>query len=142
MKQALADADPDVRTAAAVALSPAPDLVSIATSPLDPVRLGLAAGNGAASAKALEAAGSRSALLPLLLRTGQESLLSDLAAKKGDAQLDAISALGRLATEDAIAVLTKLSAKDGGGDETVRKAAFRAVRRAHRVHDKEKETAS
>ena len=55
-----------------------------------------------------------------LLRSHEAGELEALAKKKGDAQLDAIAALGRLATADAIATLKGLAEKTGGGDDEER----------------------
>jgi hypothetical protein len=66
-------------------------------------------------------------------------------AKGGEAQGEAIAALGAMGTADAISALSLLAAKGGSPDEAVRKAAFRALRRASRIkaaREKHKEASS
>ena len=142
LRDALADGDPDVRSAAAAALAPVADVTVLAGAPTDPVRLGLAAGNGEVVAGALRTSLGLTALLPSVFRTQKAGELVGLAKQKGDAQLDAISALGRLASPEAMTSLSSLASKDGGADETIRKAAFRALRRATRIQSRRKEASS
>ncbi len=142
LKRVLADGDPDVRSAAASALAPAADVLGLAASPLDPVRLGLAAAGGGVPKGALATPTGRAIFLPALLRARDGGDLGDVAKKAGHGQLDVIAALGRLATADAIAVLAALASKVGGSDEPTRKAAFRALRRAKRIDGRRKEASS
>jgi HEAT repeat protein len=71
--------------------------------------------------------------------------LAALSAMAGDPdkdqkalRLDAIAALGRMGGEEALALLRRIAFdKDKkAGDEAVRKAAFRAFKRAQRQADK------
>jgi HEAT repeat protein len=136
----LTDQDPDVRSAAARALAPMADVSSLAGSPKDPVRASLAAGAGVSLASSF----ARDALLPRVIRERDATALAAL-AKGGEAQGEAIAALGAMGTSDAISALSSLAAKGGSSDEAVRKAAFRALRRASRIkalREKHKEASS
>jgi hypothetical protein len=128
-----------VRAAAAWALAPAPDALALASPPLDPVRLGIAAQGAKIPEGALARPEGRRAYLPRVLRERATTSLLPLAEKKGDAQLDALAALGRSGTADAIAALARLATKEASKDEGVRKAAYRALRRAQRIAAKRKE---
>lgn len=132
LQDAFKDLDPAVRTAAASSLSPARDVLALRTSPLDPVRLGLASEGAPINAAALVVTDGRRALVPRALRDRETVTLEALAAKRGDARLDAIAALGRAATDGAIEALTTLASKGETKEEEVRKAAFRSLRRAQR----------
>ena len=57
--------------------------------------------------------------------------------------LDALAALGRLATDDAIEFLEEIAFDKDGTKEDIRKAAYRSLRRAKRiVAAKEKEAST
>jgi ParB family chromosome partitioning protein len=142
LHQALTDEDPDVRSAAARALRPVADVSTLAGSPKDPVRAGLAAGPGPGAS--LGSSFARDALLPRVIREHDTAAIAGL-AKGGEAQGEAIAALGAMGTADAISALSLLAAKGGSPDEAVRKAAFRALRRASRIkaaREKHKEASS
>ena len=134
--KALSDMDVSVRSAAASALAPR-DPLALATSPLDPVRLGLAAEGAPAKEPVLEKSEGRRAMLPSLISSGEAEVLIGLAKESGAAQLDAIGALSRIPTDEVIEVLGEISSQeDGSGDENVRKAAYRALRRAQRTQER------
>ena len=80
--------------------------------------------------------------LSAALRSGEETGLLDLAREgEGQDRLDAIAALGRLATEEATEALQELAFDKDGTKEDIRKAAYRSLRRAKRIAEK-KEGAS
>jgi ParB family chromosome partitioning protein len=134
LKKALGDRDTEVRTAAATSLAPVSDVMALVTAPLDPVRLGLAADGAQAPSKhTVDTSEARRVLLPFAFRDGRakDMLLAILQSR--DARLDAIAALGRDGTDGAIETLTRVASKEATREEDVRKAAFRALRRAQRV---------
>ena len=132
--------NPSVRTAAGAAVAKlagakASEVVDrltvadqVAVAPL--IDAAIAAGQGE---ELLETAERRRLGLPLLLGEARFQVLTAVAeaAGKDPARLTAIASLGRLGTEQATAVLQGLLERDGE-DEAVRKAAFRALRRAQR----------
>lgn len=122
---ALVDRNLSVRSAAAVSLAPAKDPLAFATQPFDAVRIGLAGDGSLAKPE------GRRAFLASAIRRKDTTELVALAGKR---QLDAIAALGRIATREAIATLDGLVR---AGDEPTRKAAFRALRRAQRRAEKQ-----
>jgi ParB family chromosome partitioning protein len=81
----------------------------------------------------LQTAERRRLSLPLMLGDARFNLLTSAAeaAGKDPGRLTAIAALGRLGTEQATSVLQGLLDRKGE-DEAVRKAAFKALRRAQR----------
>jgi ParB family chromosome partitioning protein len=81
----------------------------------------------------LQTAERRRLSLPLMLGDARFGLLIAAAETSGKdaARLTAIAALGRLGTDQAVSVLQGLLARQGE-DEAVRKAAFKAMRRAQR----------
>jgi ParB family chromosome partitioning protein len=100
----------------------------VAVAPL--VEATIAAGQGE---ELLETAERRRLGLPSLLGQARFQVLTAVAeaAGKDPARLTAIASLGRLGTDQATAVLQGLLERDGE-DEAVRKAAFKALRRAQR----------
>lgn len=100
----------------------------VAVAPL--VDAAIAAGQGEVL---LETAERRRLSLPSLLGDTRFATLTSVAetAGKDPARITAIASLGRLGTDQATAVLQGLLERDGE-DEAVRKAAFKALRRAQR----------
>lgn len=100
----------------------------VAVAPL--IDAAIAAGQGE---QLLETAERRRLGLPSLLGEARFGVLSAVAEGDGTAhpRLTAIASLGRLGTDQAIAVLQALLERDGE-DEAVRKIAFKALRRAQR----------
>jgi ParB family chromosome partitioning protein len=81
---------------------------------------------------ALASDSSRPTLLPKTLQTSRTDVLRSLATEgDGTARLTAIAALGRLGGDEAVSTLQGLL-DDKGADEALRKAIFRALRRAQR----------
>jgi hypothetical protein len=145
LHRALSTPDLAVRSAAASALAPAKDALALAKPPLDAVRLGLAAEGAPLDAAVLARPDGRRVHLPALLRARPAypvSALVPLARQRSDAQLDAIAALGRTGTREAIATLGELARKDTTKDEATRKAAYRALRRAQRIEARKQGEAS
>lgn len=154
---ALQDPDASVRAAAAAGLqraAPAEALAqALAVRPFDPVSLGAVLQGPAQEqgrslpglAAALRTSEGRRLLLPALLPGRDEAALAALSAMAKDPDKDqkelrlcAIAALGRMGGEEALALLRRIAFdKDKkAGDEAVRKAAFRAFKRAQRQADK------
>ncbi|HLT39128.1 MAG TPA: HEAT repeat domain-containing protein, partial [Enhygromyxa sp.] len=100
----------------------------VAVAPL--IDAAIAAGQGE---QLLETAERRRLSLPSLLGDARFATLTAIAeaAGKDPARLTAIASLGRLGTDQATAVLQSLLERDGE-DEAVRKASFKALRRAQR----------
>jgi ParB family chromosome partitioning protein len=100
----------------------------VAVAPL--IHAAIAGGQGE---ELLETAERRRLGLPSLLGEARFQVLTAVAeaAGKDPARLTAIASLGRLGTDQAVAVLQGLLARDGE-DEAVRKVAFKALRRAQR----------
>lgn len=134
LEQCLGDPETRVRTAAASSLSPTDAILTLAkkTTPLDPVRLGLAAEGAPVDRDELASAEGRRILMPLVWREAKDADLLALASKPGKERIDYIDALGRSATAEAIEALTELASEDMQEDD-VRMAAFRALRRAQRT---------
>jgi ParB family transcriptional regulator, chromosome partitioning protein len=137
LSAALTDPDLLVRAEAASALaraSVAPR--AAAQTPLDPVTLGRVAQPGAIPA--LNEPIDRLVYTPIALGTGELAALVAVARRgAGRGRLDAIGALGLSPSDAAISALASLCAKDSGESEDVRKAAYRALRRAKRVRARE-----
>ncbi|MCC6552249.1 MAG: HEAT repeat domain-containing protein [Polyangiaceae bacterium] len=137
---ALRDMDPGVRAAAAAALGAiAPDRAAraaAAIAPFDPVAFGATARAASAAARAELTAlePGRRLALPAMIAAGEVEPLLALArsAIDGAAQLDAIAALGRAGGDSALALLSSLAFDKKANDLAVRKAAYRAYRRAKR----------
>ncbi|WP_437280893.1 HEAT repeat domain-containing protein [Sorangium sp. So ce375] len=142
---ALKDMDAGVRSAAAAALAAlAPDgsaAIAAAVRPFDPVAFGVtarAAATEALSGLAATEPGRRLALPAMLARHDVATLAPLIALAKGNggdaaARLDAIAALGRAGGERALEALSALAfGKKETPDVAVRKAAYRAYRRAKR----------
>ncbi|WP_437726704.1 HEAT repeat domain-containing protein [Sorangium sp. So ce861] len=148
---ALVDMDAGVRASAASALAAlAPDGAAgraAAARPFDPVAFGptaRAAPPEALSALAASEPGRRLALPAMLARRDAAALAPLIALARGDggdaaARLDAIAALGRAGGERALEALSALAFdKAAAPDVAVRKAAYRAYRRAQRGAAKER----
>ncbi|WP_437613041.1 HEAT repeat domain-containing protein [Sorangium sp. So ce834] len=142
---ALVDMDAGVRASAAAALAAlAPDGAAAraaAARPFDPVAFdptARAAPPEALSALTASEPGRRLALPAMLARRDAAALAPLIALAKGDggdaaARLDAIAALGRAGGERALEALAALAFdKAAAPDVAVRKAAYRAYRRAQR----------
>ncbi|XXX79879.1 HEAT repeat domain-containing protein [Sorangium sp. So ce134] len=141
---ALADMDAGVRASAAAALAAlAPDgsaARAAAARPFDPVAFGPTA--RAASPEALSALvasepGRRLALPAMLARRDAAAIARLVSLARGEggdaaARLDAIAALGRAGGERALEALAALAFDKAAADVAVRKAAYRAYRRAKR----------
>lgn len=81
---------------------------------------------------ALSSDASRPTLLPPTLQSSRTDALRSLATEgDGTARLTAIAALGRLGGDESVSTLQGLLDSDGAG-ESLRKAIFRALRRAQR----------
>jgi ParB family chromosome partitioning protein len=137
---ALKDMDAGVRGAAAASLAKlAPDRaakVAASIQPFDPVAFGPTAGpaSPALRAQILATSAGRRLALPTMLAKGETQPLFDLAKSAPDEEtrIDAITALGRTGGDEAIALLSSLAFDKKGTDIAVRKAAYRAYRRAKR----------
>ncbi|WP_437572718.1 HEAT repeat domain-containing protein [Sorangium sp. So ce542] len=142
---ALVDMDAGVRASAAAALAALdPDgsaARAAAARPFDPVAFGptaRAAPPAALSALAASEPGRRLALPAMLARGDAAALAPLIALARGEggdaaARLDAIAALGRAGGERALEALAALAFdKAAAPDAAVRKAAYRAYRRAQR----------
>ena len=128
LRAALGDGELVVRYAAAAALADA----DASFSPADPVAAARAL-SGPPGPGALDS-GNRLSWLPSALRLGVVGdLVASAKAGAGSSRLDAIAALGRAATPQAVDLLDSLSTSDSE-PEDIRKAAFRAKRRAARLN--------
>jgi ParB family chromosome partitioning protein len=106
---------------------------------VDPVILSVIASKGECS---FETTAARKIHLVHAIRDGVTDGLLDMAREgEGQDRLDAIAALGRIATDEATEVLEELAFDKAGTKEDVRKAAYRSLRRAKRIIEK-KEAAS
>ncbi len=140
LTKALKDLDSDIRAAASFALAKlAPEQAAKLAAdiqPFDPVAFqptAAAAPQGLRNTLALTSAGRRLAL-PTLLSRGETDVFLELAKNASDEgeRCDAIAALGRAGGDAAIALLGTLAFDKKGTDIAVRKAAYRAYRRAKR----------
>lgn len=147
LSAALKDMDPSVRTAAAAALArlaPARAArAAAALTPFDPVSLGVTAAAAPASTRAELVASEpgRRLALPSMIPAGEVKPLIAIAKDATDEQsrIDAIAALGAGRHElgsDAITLLESLAFDKQKTDLAVRKAAYRAYRRAKRRAEK------
>jgi ParB family chromosome partitioning protein len=140
LKAALKDMDADVRGAAASSLAAlSPDSAAVDASklePFDPVAFGVTARAAIASTRAglLETSQGRRMALPAVLVNGEIEPLLGLAKSAPDeaSRLDAIAALGHMGGDAAVALLGSLAFDKKATDIAVRKAAYRALRRAKR----------
>jgi ParB family chromosome partitioning protein len=137
---ALKDMDAAVRSAAAASLAKlAPDRAAktaVSIIPFDPVAFGPTAGPASPSDRAalLATSAGRRLALPAMLARGETQPLLDLAKSAPDeaSRIDAITALGHTGGDAAIALLSSLAFDKTSTDIAVRKAAYRAYRRAKR----------
>ncbi|HZF52749.1 MAG TPA: HEAT repeat domain-containing protein [Polyangiaceae bacterium] len=137
---ALKDMDAGVRGAAAATLAKlAPDRAArtaVAIIPFDPVAFGPTAGpvSPADRAALLATSAGRRLALPAMIARGETQPLLDLAKSAPDeaSRIDAITALGHTGGDAAIALLGSLAFDKTNTDIAVRKAAYRAYRRAKR----------
>ena len=141
LQKLLLDAEPGVRTAAASALSTVSPALSFAAAavakPFDAVAFTPVA--GLAQAAQLTTLASRQLGLPTLIGTHQTGVLQQLLASTEQAtRLEAAAALGRAGGSEAMTALRALAMDKKGADEQLRKAAYRAYRRARRHSDRQK----
>lgn len=144
---ALKDMDADVRGAAAASLTKiAPTRAAktaVSIIPFDPVAFGPTAGPVTSTERAalLATSAGRRLALPAMLARGETAPLLELAKAAPDeaSRIDAITALGHTGGDAAIALLSSIAFDKTGTDIAVRKAAYRAYRRAKRRAAKVKE---
>ncbi|MFO0606112.1 MAG: HEAT repeat domain-containing protein [Polyangiales bacterium] len=140
---ALTDPDASVRAAAARALADtfptqAPALAA-AAQPFDPVSLAVTTTGGGRDAATLANEAARKLALPSLLARRETAALAALAASTAadaTARLDAIGALGLTGGDDAREVLEAIAFDKKNSDAALRKAAYRALRRARRADER------
>lgn len=138
----LSDPDPSVRTAAAqalLALDAAKALAVVSAKGVADLRIVSTLANEALGRDAkglLSSADARPNVLPAALAGKQVEPLAALAKEADDAtRLAAIDALGRVAGAEPLAALEALHGDDKQ-PENIRKAAWRALRRAQRKNDR------
>ena len=138
LRNLLVDTDTAVRAAAASALVGAvPSVLELRASPFDPVLLGQIAGDAGNASAALVSTEGRRVFLGRALGRQERQELVDLAtlARTGTGQdrLDAFAALGRGGGTTAMEVLSAVAFAKGRETADVKKAAYRALRRAQRM---------
>ncbi|RKG63873.1 hypothetical protein D7V80_29030 [Corallococcus sp. CA054B] len=138
LRGALGDPDAAVRAAAASVLAAlVPEQSSawaLEVKPFDPVALGPTGAKVAASALT-GSEGRRLAVPALLAKRDLEPLKSVAADPKAEVKQDAWAALGRLGGDEAAALL-KTAAFDKSQSVELRKAAYRAHKRARRAAER------
>jgi ParB family chromosome partitioning protein len=142
LTEALGDPEASVRAAAARALTTTHGdrsaALATAVRPFDPVSLAIAAKQPGHRDAELATDEGRRLALPTMIVARETAPLVSIARTGADltARLDAIAALGLTGGADAAAVLTELAFDKKGGDVALRKAAYRALRRARRVDER------
>jgi ParB family chromosome partitioning protein len=142
LTEALGDPEASVRAAAARALTTTHGdrsaALAAAVRPFDPVSLAIAAKQPGHRDAELATDEGRRLVLPTMIVARETAPLVSIARTGADltARLDAIAALGLTGGADAAAVLTELAFDKKGGDVALRKAAYRALRRARRVDER------
>jgi ParB family chromosome partitioning protein len=131
LEAALADPDQVLRFEAASALTAA-DPGALPIKPDDPVLAARSVGSAPGTAALAKSLGRRVFISSVARRHSVEGLVDVARRGKGQDQLDAIGALGLVPTDAAMTALGELASEDGSSDEEIRKAAFRALRRAQR----------
>jgi ParB family chromosome partitioning protein len=107
--------------------------LAAAARPFDPVSLGLTARRPGQREQGLGTVEGRRLALPALIAARESAPLVALARSTDDgARRDAIAALGQVGGDEARAVLESIAFDKKGGDAELRKAAYRALRRARR----------
>ncbi|WP_224368578.1 HEAT repeat domain-containing protein [Hyalangium versicolor] len=138
LRAALADPDARVREAAATSLARlAPDRAewALTVKPFDPVAVG-PMGAGLKDSKSLATSEGRRVALPVVIATHQLDPLRPLATGAStEVKQDAWAALGRMGGDDA-AELLRGQAFDKGQSVELRKAAYRAHKRARRAAER------
>jgi ParB family chromosome partitioning protein len=141
LSAALADADPLVREAAAAALATiTPERafsLAVAVRPFDPVAFAPAAQRPKPD-ELRSPEGRRLGLPGVLAAHDSATLLLLLRDPDAAVRLDAVAGLGRTGGEQAITALRALAFDKKGADEALRKAAYRAYRRAKRRTEQQK----
>jgi ParB family chromosome partitioning protein len=143
LRTALSDPDAQVRASAASSLAKlVPEKAggwALAVKPFDPVALG-PTGSALRTPDTLASSEARRVALPSLLAQHTLEPLRPLASK-GDTAVrkDALAALGRMGT-DAAAELLRTLAFDTSQSEELRKAAYRAHKRARRAAERARTT--
>lgn len=142
---ALTDGDPGVREAAAAALArlqpEAAFGAAAAARPFDPVAFAPAAQRPVpepTSAQLRGAEGRRLGLPRLISTHSSAPLLPLLRDAESGVRLDAVAGLGRVGGPEALAALKALAFDKKGADEALRKAAWRAYRRARRRAERQR----
>ena len=136
--RALGDPDLMVRAEAASSLGHAKATIESAKrSPLDPVMMERIARVQTLPAAGYDRAETRRIVAPVALGTKNVGPLLLHAKSRGPGRLEVIAQLGLSTAPESIALLQSLCAKGGAEPEDVRKAAFRALRRAQRRLQKE-----
>lgn len=145
LSAALTDGDPVVREAAAAALARLqPDAAfgaAAAARPFDPVAFAPAALRPVpepTSAQLRGAEGRRLGLPRLISTHASAPLLPLLRDAESAVRLDAVAGLGRVGGHEAMAALKALAFDKKGADEALRKAAWRAYRRARRRAERQR----
>ncbi|MCK6592932.1 MAG: HEAT repeat domain-containing protein [Polyangiaceae bacterium] len=137
---ALRDMDAGVRAAAAASLAKLDPSraakTAVSVVPFDPVAFGPTAAPASPSDRAalLATSAGRRLALPAMLTRGEIQPLIDIVKIAPDdaSRIDAITALGHTGGDAAIALLSSIAFDKTGTDIAVRKAAYRAYRRAKR----------
>ena len=131
--------DPSVIVRSAAAARVVDDPLSLSMLPQDVVRLGRFAHalDPAAIGMRLDA---RQIFYPRTLQA--HDALAQLAGDDDADRYEAIALLGRAASDEAIATLRALASEEHTKDEAVRKAAYRALRRAERARAKRSKSAA
>jgi ParB family chromosome partitioning protein len=142
LAKALRDADVDLRPAVSTALAMRGiDPLAVKGPVLDPVQLGRVASAKERPEHALDTSeGRRIYLSRALHESDLEELLGLAREGEGQDRLDAISALGRASGDEAIEALEAMAFDKKNTKEDVRKAAYRALRRAKRIAEKKEAT--
>jgi hypothetical protein len=138
LQRALSDPNLATRAEAASSLGNAKVGISSAKrAPLDPVVLGRMARAQTLPMSGYEAADTRRIVAPVAIGTRNVGPLLAHARTRSPGRLEAIAQLGLSTTPEAISLLQSLSVRGSTEPEDVRKAAYRALRRAERRLAKE-----
>jgi len=142
LAKSLRDANVELRPAVSAALAMRGlDPLGVKGPVLDPVQLGRVASSKPIPDGALATdEGRRIHLARAIHERDLEALLEMAKDGEGQDRIDAIAALGRASGDEAIEALEEMAFDKEGTKEDVRKAAYRALRRAKRIADKKEAT--